>query len=67
MKKADFIKVVAAKAGTTQKAADTVLAAALGAVRDLPAELLRLRVFAAGVGGIGFWLLELRSAAFSAP
>ena len=34
MKKADFIKAVAAKAGTTQKAADAVLAAALGTIRE---------------------------------
>ena len=34
MKKADFIKTVAAKAGTTQKEADAVLAAALGAIKD---------------------------------
>ena len=34
MKKADFIKVVAAKAGTTQKVADTVIAAALGTIRE---------------------------------
>ncbi len=34
MKKADFIKAVAAKAGTSQKAADTVLAAALATIRE---------------------------------
>ena len=34
MKKADFIKAVAQKAGTTQKAADTVLAAALDTIRE---------------------------------
>ena len=34
MKKADFIKTVAAKAGTTQKETDAVLAAALGAIKD---------------------------------
>ncbi len=34
LKKADFIKTVAAKAGTTQKEADAVLAAALGAIQD---------------------------------
>ena len=34
LKKADFIKVVAAKAGTTQKDADAVLAAALAAIKD---------------------------------
>ena len=34
MKKADFIKTVAAKAGTTQKNADAVLTAALGAIKD---------------------------------
>ena len=34
MKKADFIKAVAAKAGTSQKAADTVLTAALGVIKD---------------------------------
>lgn len=34
LKKADFIKTVAAKAGTSQKAADTVLAAALGVIKD---------------------------------
>ena len=34
MKKADFIKAVAAKAGTTQKTADAVVAAALATIRD---------------------------------
>ena len=34
MKKADFIKAVAQKSGTTQKAADAVLAAALGTIRE---------------------------------
>ena len=34
MKKADFIKAVAAKAGTTQKEADAVVAAALGTLKD---------------------------------
>ena len=34
MKKADFIKAVAQKAGTTQKAADAVVAAALGTISD---------------------------------
>ena len=34
MKKAEFIKAVAEKAGTTQKAADAVVTAALGAIRD---------------------------------
>ena len=34
MKKADFIKAVAKKAGTSQKEADAVLAAALGAIKD---------------------------------
>ena len=34
MKKADFIKSVAAKSGTTQKAADAVVTAALEAIRD---------------------------------
>ncbi len=34
LKKADFIKAVAAKAGTSQKAADTVLAAALATIRE---------------------------------
>jgi len=33
LKKADFIKTVAAKAGTTQKEADAVLAAALGTIQ----------------------------------
>ena len=34
MKKADFIKAVAKQAGTSQKEADAVLAAALGAIKD---------------------------------
>ena len=34
MKKADFIKAVAEKAGTTQKAADAVVTAALATIRD---------------------------------
>ena len=34
MKKADFIKAVAKKAGTTQKETDAILAAALGAIKD---------------------------------
>ncbi len=34
MKKSEFIKAVADKAGTTQKAADAVVAAALGTIRD---------------------------------
>ena len=34
MKKADFIKAVAEKSGTTQKAADAVVAAALGTLKD---------------------------------
>ena len=34
MKKAEFIKAVAEKSGTTQKAADAVVTAALGAIRD---------------------------------
>ncbi len=34
MKKADFIKVVAQKAGTTQKTADAVIVAALAAIQD---------------------------------
>jgi len=34
LKKADFIKAVAAKAGTTQKEADAVVAAALGTLKD---------------------------------
>ena len=34
MKKADFIKAVAEKAGTTQKAADAVVTAALATIRE---------------------------------
>ena len=34
LKKADFIKAVAKKAGTSQKSADAVLSAALGAIKD---------------------------------
>ncbi|MBQ9377067.1 MAG: HU family DNA-binding protein, partial [Schwartzia sp.] len=34
LKKADFIKAVAEKSGTTQKAADAVVAAALGTLKD---------------------------------
>ncbi len=34
LKKAEFIKAVAEKSGTTQKAADAVIAAALGTIRD---------------------------------
>ena len=34
MKKADFIKAVAKKAGTTQKGADTVVAAALATISE---------------------------------
>ena len=34
LKKADFIKAVAEKAGTTQKAADAVVTAALATIRD---------------------------------
>ena len=34
MKKADFIKAVAKKAGTSQKGADAVLTAALATIRD---------------------------------
>ncbi len=34
MKKADFIKAVAEKAGTTRKNADAVVTAALGTIRD---------------------------------
>ena len=34
LKKADFIKPVAKQAGTSQKEADAVLAAALGAIKD---------------------------------
>lgn len=34
MKKADFIKAVAKQAGTSQKEADAVLAAALGSIKD---------------------------------
>ena len=34
MKKAEFIKAVAEKSGVTQKTADAVVAAALGAIRD---------------------------------
>ena len=34
MKKADFIKAVAEKSGTTQKAADAVVTAALGTLKD---------------------------------
>ena len=34
LKKADFIKAVAKQAGTSQKEADAVLAAALGAIKD---------------------------------
>ena len=34
MKKAEFIKAVATKAGTSQKAADTIVSAALETIRD---------------------------------
>ena len=34
MKKADFIKAVAKQAGTSQKEADAILTAALGAIKD---------------------------------
>ena len=34
LKKADFIKAIAKKAGTSQKEADAVLAAALGTIRE---------------------------------
>ena len=34
MKKADFIKAIAAKAGTTQKEADAVVAAALTTIKE---------------------------------
>ena len=34
MKKAEFIKAVAEKAGTTQKTADAIITAALGTIRE---------------------------------
>ena len=50
MKKADFIKAVAAKAGTTQKNADAVLAAALETIKgalkkDDPVAFLKFGTF----------------------